>query len=175
MAVTEPFRNMSTRRKAALSKTDHASDTMNFAEISPLQIPPSLLLEADPSAANIATYLLDSWCFGVLDKENVVGACVVTPEKSHVAELSNLAISPDLQGKNWGTRLMRYVLTSLKARDIKRIELGTGTFGYQLAFYQRLGFRVESVVKNHFLDNYEEPVWENGIQHKDMLRLYLDL
>ncbi|CDI94197.1 IAA acetyltransferase [Pseudomonas aeruginosa PA38182] len=56
-----------------------------------------------------------------------------------------------------------------------RIELGTGTFGYQLAFYQRVGFRVDKVVKNYFLDNYDQPIYEMGIQHKDMLRLSLIL
>ncbi|WP_331435775.1 hypothetical protein [Photobacterium gaetbulicola] len=53
--------------------------------------------------------------------------------------------------------------------------MGTGTFGYQLAFYQREGFRVVGIDKDFFLDHYDEPVMENGIQHKDMLRLQLIL
>jgi hypothetical protein len=40
----------------------------------------------------------------------------------------------------------------------KRIELGTGSFGYQLMFYQRIGFRVENVWRDHFIDNYDEPI-----------------
>ncbi|SKA64261.1 hypothetical protein SAMN02745132_03842 [Enterovibrio nigricans DSM 22720] len=63
----------------------------------------------------------------------------------------------------------------LRQKGIRRIELGTGSFGYQLTYYQRLGFRVDRIIKNHFLDNYAEPICENGIQHKDMLRLYLEL
>ena len=55
----------------------------------------------------------------------------------------------------------------------ERIVLGTGTFGHQLKFYQRNGFRVDSVEKNFFLDNYSDPIYEDGIQHKDMLRLSL--
>ncbi len=31
------------------------------------------------------------------------------------------------------------------------------------------------VIKDHFLDNYPEPIFETGIQHKDMLRLYIQL
>jgi hypothetical protein len=55
-----------------------------------------------------------------------------------------------------------------------RLEAGTGTFGYQLAYYQREGFRVSAIDRNFFLDNYPEPIYENGIQHKDMPRLTLE-
>ena len=63
----------------------------------------------------------------------------------------------------------------MRKKSIKRLELGTGTFGYQLAYYQRHGFRVESVVRDHFLINYSQPIYEDGIQHRDMLRLIIEL
>ncbi len=50
----------------------------------------------------------------------------------------------------------------------------TGTFGYQLTFYQREGFRVDSIDKDFFLVNYEKPIYEAGIQLQDMLRLVLE-
>ncbi len=56
----------------------------------------------------------------------------------------------------------------------RRLEVGTGTFGYQLTWYQRNGFRVFAVERDFFLANYEEPIYENGIQLKDMLRLAVD-
>ncbi|MBN1779863.1 GNAT family N-acetyltransferase, partial [bacterium] len=56
----------------------------------------------------------------------------------------------------------------------RRLEVGTGTFGYQLAWYQREGFRVFAIERDFFLVNYEEPIYENGIQLKDMLRLAVD-
>ena len=64
------------------------------------------------------------------------------------------------------------MLSQLPSKGINRVELGTGTFGYQLIYYQRLGFRVESVVKDYFLRHYSESIYENGIQHQDSLRLY---
>lgn len=60
-------------------------------------------------------------------------------------------------------------------KGVSRVELGTGSFGHQLTYYQRHGFRVDAVVKDHFLIHYPEPLMEYGIQHKDMLRLYLEL
>lgn len=148
---------------------------ISFSEVTPQHIPASLLLEADPSASSIASYLLDSWCVIATSDDNVVAACVVKPIGTQRAELFNIAVSPDFQGKGCGTQLLRYMIQFVRAKDMKRLELGTGTFGYQLTFYQRMGFRVFDVVKDHFLDNYDEPIWENGVQHKDMLRLYLDL
>ncbi len=53
------------------------------------------------------------------------------------------------------------------------MEVGTGSFGYQLAFYQRHGFRVTSIDRDFFARNYPEPIFEDGIQLFDMLRLTL--
>jgi ribosomal protein S18 acetylase RimI-like enzyme len=78
----------------------------------------------------------------------------------------------EYQGKGIGTELLKFVLSKLPDYGIERVELGTGTFGYQLAYYQRLGFRVESVIKDYFLRNYSEAIYEHGVQHQDMLRLY---
>lgn len=149
--------------------------SMTITEVTPHQIPASLLLEADPSAASISTYLLDSWCLVATSSGQIIAACVVKPHDSSRAELFNIAVSPDFQGKGWGTQLLRHTIQYVRNKNMKRLELGTGTFGHQLTFYQRLGFRVYDVVQNHFLDNYDEPIWENGLQHKDMLRLYLNL
>lgn len=90
-------------------------------------------------------------------------------------ELFNISVSPEMQGQGVGKDLLQFVIESVQQHGINRIELGTGTFGYQLAFYQRLGFRVDSIIKNFFIDNYDEPIYELGIQHKDMLRLVLVL
>lgn len=67
------------------------------------------------------------------------------------------------------------MLTSLAGKGVLRVELGTGSFGHQLTYYQRHGFRVHAVLKDHFLIHYPEPLMEYGIQHKDMLRLSLVL
>nr|WP_273262506.1 hypothetical protein [Pseudomonas sp.] len=50
-----------------------------------------------------------------------------------------------------------------------------GSFGHQLTFYQRAGFRVVAVEPDYFLTHYPEPLFENGLQHRDRLRLALTL
>lgn len=148
---------------------------MHFAEVQPDQIPLSLLLEADPSEAVIQSYLPESLCFIAEDQSQVVAAAVLKTVSQNQVELMNISVLPDHQAKGIGSELLKFTLEQLRDRGYIRVELGTGTFGYQLTFYQRLGFRVDSVIKNHFLDNYPDSIFENGIQHKDMLWLYIDL
>lgn len=148
---------------------------MRYAESGADQVPISLLLEADPSEENIRVYLNGSWCFSASDKEAIVGVCVIKTIACGVAEIFNVSVLPDRQQSGIGSELLAYSLRQMRKKSIKRLELGTGTFGYQLAYYQRHGFRVESVVRDHFLINYSQPIYEDGIQHRDMLRLIMEL
>ncbi|MFL7013070.1 GNAT family N-acetyltransferase [Enterovibrio norvegicus] len=145
---------------------------MKYIEAKSSDIPLDLLLEADPSEASISSYLSDSWCFIASDNVRILAACVVKSLNDGLAEIYNVSVYPEYQGQGIGTALLTFVLSQLPNKGVTRVELGTGTFGYQLTYYQRLGFRVDSVVKDHFLRNYSEPIFEHGIQHQDMLRLY---
>jgi N-acetylglutamate synthase-like GNAT family acetyltransferase len=148
---------------------------MEFIEVDSNQVSLDLLLEADPSEESISSYLSDSWCYAALDNGRILAACVVKAQNSNLAEIVNVSVYPEYQGKLIGSELLVFALSQLSKKGISRAELGTGTFGYQLTYYQRLGFRVDSVVKDYFLLNYPDPIFENGIQHQDMLRLYKQL
>jgi len=133
-----------------------------------------LLILADPSEQAIKEYLDQSRCFIAYANDVVVGSCVLKPVGGGMLELMNIAVSPSNQQHGIGTRLLETVIDRMKESGAKGIEVGTGTFGYQLTFYQRQGFRVDRIDKDFFLKNYPEPIFENGIQHKDMLRLTLE-
>ena len=63
----------------------------------------------------------------------------------------------------------------LKARGARAVEIGTGNSSLdQLALYQKLGFRTTGIVAG-FLDDYPEPIVENGIACRDMVRLRVEL
>ena len=83
----------------------------------------------------------------------------------------SIAVHPDHQKSGYGTALLQWVLDFYRGSGARRLEVGTGTFGYQLAFYQRLGFRVTGIDHDFFVRNYPEPIFEDGIQLFDMLRL----
>ena len=148
---------------------------MEYVELEPREIPMALLLEADPSEDSIESYLDESWCYAVKQGNRILGVCVVKLIGENVAEIFNVSVSPAHQQRGIGSKVLAFALKQLAQHDVKRVELGTGTFGYQLTYYQRAGFRVDSVIKNHFIDHYPEPIFENGIQHQDMLRLYIEL
>lgn len=144
---------------------------INFKEISCDSIPLSLLLIADPSESKICDYLKNSICFGAFINNDLVCVCVTNSNAEGELELFNIVSLPNIQGQGVGSKLLKFVIAEFKSRNVSRLVLGTGTFGYQLVFYQRLGFRVNAVVKDFFIDNYDEPIYENGMQHCDMLRL----
>ncbi|MNO06893.1 putative N-acetyltransferase YvbK [compost metagenome] len=63
-----------------------------------------------------------------------------------------------------------------RAENVKTIEIGTGNSGMlQLALYQKCGFRIVGVDPDFFVRHYEEPIFENGIPCRDMIRMRLDL
>lgn len=148
---------------------------VEYRQIDTCSVPMSLLLEADPSELSISKYFSRSLCFAAYEQGEMMGACVVKLLASSKSEICNIAVFPKAQNMGIGSGLLKHVVDNLAELGVIEIGLGTGTFGYQLAFYQRLGFRVDGVIKNYFIDNYDEPIYENGLRHVDMLRLTLTL
>lgn len=142
-------------------------------EVPAAEAPMELLLLADPSEEKIRSYLPESRCFVVSRGAVVVGACVVQPCGGGRHELMSIAVHPAHQKAGYGTALLQWVIELYRRAGARQLEVGTGTFGYQLAFYQRQGFRVTSIDHDFFVRNYPEPIFEDGIQLFDMLRLTL--
>ena len=142
-------------------------------EVPVINAPIELLLLADPSEDKIRAYLSGSKCFIALIGAVVVGACVVQPRGTDTHELMSIAVHPAHQKSGHGTALLKWVIDFFRNAGARQLEVGTGTFGYQLAFYQRHGFRVISIDRDFFVKNYPEPIFEDGIQLFDMLRLTL--
>lgn len=148
--------------------------TVEIQEVPHTKAPIELLLEADPSLEKIKAYLPHSKCFVAIHQGKPVGAYVVRLIAPAVYELMSIAVSPEHQRKGIGSELLRHAVDAVHDIGARRLEVGTGTFGYQLAWYQREGFRAYIVERDFFLVNYKEPIYENGIQLKDMLRLAVD-
>ena len=142
-------------------------------EVPVADAPVELLLLADPSEEKIRSYLPGSKCFVASRGADVVGACVVQPRGAGLQEIMSIAVRPDCQKSGYGTALLRWVIEFFRRSGARELEVGTGTFGYQLAFYQRQGFRVTRIDQDFFVRNYPEPIVECGIPLLDMLRLTL--
>lgn len=149
--------------------------SLQIQEVPVTDAPIALLLLADPSEDTIRSYLSRSKCFVASIDVVVVGACVVQPRGTDTHELMSIAVHPADQKCGHGTALLKWVIEFYRSAGARVLTVGTGTFGYQLAFYQRQGFRVAHIDHDFFVKNYPEPIFEDGIQLFDMLRLTLRL
>ena len=109
--------------------------TLKINPIASENAPMALLLEADPSEQKVKAYLQKSNCFVAKLAEKMIGVYVLLPIQEDTIELMNIAVEPALQGKGIGRILLQHAIESAKRLGAKRLELGTGTFGYQLTFY----------------------------------------
>lgn len=139
------------------------------------ETPWDLLLAADPEKEKIIEYLENGETYLALDNGKVVGAYVVSQISPHIIEIKNIAVVESNQGKGIGKELVFDAIKRAKEQHATRIEVGTGNSSIdQLAFYQKCGFRITGVVKDFFTKNYKNPIVENGIQCRDMIRLAID-
>jgi ribosomal protein S18 acetylase RimI-like enzyme len=134
--------------------------------------PYHLLLLADPSKEMIDSYLEDAEMYIAESGNNMVGVYVLYPLSPATVEIKNIAIDSPLQGQGIGKILLMSASTMAKEKGFETITIGTSNASIaQLYLYQQQGFEITGIKKNFFLDNYSEPIYENGIQCKHMLML----
>lgn len=140
------------------------------------EIPYDLLLLADESVEAINKYIHQSDIF-VLDRDNVTIAVYVLQKISvDTIEIKNIAVDTVFQGQGIGQELLKDAINRAKERGFKEIIIGTGDAGIkQLYLYQKVGFEIYDIKHRFFLDNYPEPIIENGIQLKHMIMLKKEL
>lgn len=138
--------------------------------------PMPLLLLADPSEKNILKYLDHSDIYVALENEIMIGVYVLKNIGPSKVELMNIAVAESHQGMGVGKALVQHAIEAAKNSRMQSIELGTGNSSIQqLALYQKCGFRMKEIVHDYFIEQYDEPIYENGIQCRDMVRLGIDL
>lgn len=139
-------------------------------------VPMDLLLLADPSKEKILTYVQSGSCYAAYHDQDVIGVYVLLSLSQQTVEIINVAVKESWQGKGIGKQLIRHAIAEAKAAGFHTVEIGTGNSSIQqLALYQKCGFRMTSIDHDFFLKHYDEPIFENGIQCMDMVRLSLTL
>ena len=151
------------------------SADLKIRKISSNEAPMNLLLVADPAESVVRDYIRISHCFQAEKSGAIVGVYVLQPLDSSRFELINIAVAPKYQNQGIGTKLLNHAIRSARKLGAKQLQVGTGSFGYQLAFYQRADFRVSSIKKDFFLKHHDKPIFELGIQLKDMIILSIEL
>lgn len=139
-------------------------------------IPYELLLMADPSRELIEKYIATGKCYLAYLRSEIVGVLVLNEVSSDCIEIKNIAISLLHQGLGFGKQLLRFAEENCHHLGYSKLIIGTGNSSIgQLGLYQKEGFEIERVVKNFFVDNYDEPIFENGIQCKHLIFLEKNL
>ncbi|WP_379159883.1 GNAT family N-acetyltransferase [Paenibacillus sp. sgz5001063] len=140
------------------------------------ETPFDLLLLADPSKEIVKEYLGRGQCLVALINEEIIGVMVLIRTRPETIEIVNIAVQEDYQGMGIGKQLIGYSIVKAREEKVKTIEIGTGNSSVnQLMLYQRCGFRITGVDRDFFVRHYEEEIYENGIQCRDMIRLSLDI
>lgn len=140
------------------------------------QYPMELLLLADPSQQLVEQYVQRGDCFIAENEQEAVGVYVLLPTRPATVELVNIAVAEHTQGSGIGKQLIAHAIATSKLQGYKTIQVGTGNSSIgQLALYQKCGFRIVGVDVDFFVKHYDEDIFENGIQCRDMIRLELEL
>jgi GNAT superfamily N-acetyltransferase len=130
---------------------------------------PLLLLaeESEPGLRWGLANLVDT-VYRADDGDALVGAATMQ-WRADPCEIMELAIAPERQGQGLGKQLVAWLVDEARRRGKQAILVGTANASIDnIAFYQKCGFRMDSVRKDYFW-YYREPVFENGIQIRDML------
>ena len=129
-----------------------------------------LLLLADPEEEAIDKYINDCEIFEFYHKDILIGQGAIKQLSSTIYEIKNFAIYEKFHNCGYGKILLN-LLCKKYLENFKNIEILVGTSEQGVGFYKKCGFQFSHVIKDFFVTNYKQPIFENGIQCKDMFYL----
>ena len=129
----------------------------------------TLLLLADEQEDMIDRYL-DKGKMYVLDDGGVKCECVITDEGNGILEIKNIATVSQHQNKGYARTLIEFVVKNYK-EQYTILQVGTGDSPLTIPFYEKCGFVRSHIIPNFFIDNYDHPIYEGGVQLVDMVYL----
>lgn len=134
----------------------------------------SLLLLADPYEPMIRRYLQDAEVYLLKEGDTPLTIAAITgyPSDCRACELKNLATAPNYQRQGHASYLLNYLFSRYGAIYST---MYVGTTQTALPFYYRLGFQDSHILPRFFIDNYPDPIYEEGVQCVDMLYLKKEL
>lgn len=146
-------------------------------EIRKTDTPPwELLLLGDESPESVAHYIERATCYVATAENRAVGVCMVIPTHPFTVEIVNLAVDPAFQGRGIGSDLIFYALRKAREEGHRRIEIATGNVeSGPLRLYRSFGFEPVEIERDYFPKYYPAPIFENGRECRDLVRLRMEL
>ena len=132
-----------------------------------------LLLLADEQENMIDLYLDKSRMY-VLEDDGMKSECVVVNMRNDVLEIKNIATVPQYQRKGYAKALINFIVEKYKGK-YAIVQVGTGDSPLTVPFYEKCGFVRSHTIPRFFTENYDHPIYENGVQLVDMVYLQRQL
>ena len=130
----------------------------------------SLLLLADEQEDMIDRYLDQGEMFVLKIDGRVATVCVTVVLENGCCEVKNLATEPALQGHGYGRAMLDFICAHYHGR-CPAVYVGTGDSPLTVPFYEKCGFVRAHLIPNFFIDHYDHPIIEAGVQLVDMIYL----
>ena len=126
-----------------------------------------LLLEADPEIEVVKKYIDKGDMYVLFEDDNIpVAEIIITKVNDEECELKNIATSKSVRGIGYAGKLISYVF-EIYSKKYKRMIVGTTE--NMIPFYVLKGFnKYHHTVKNFFIDNYKEPIYDGELHCIDM-------
>lgn len=128
-----------------------------------------LLLLADEQPQMVERYMNKGRMF-VLDDDGIKAECLVTDEGDGVLEIKNIAVLPHFQRKSYGKAMIDFLIRTFST-TYSVLQVGTGDSPLTVPFYEKCGFKRHHIIKDFFINNYDHPIIEAGVQLRDMVYL----
>ncbi|GGI10337.1 GNAT family N-acetyltransferase [Gottfriedia solisilvae] len=146
---------------------------INFSEIKHITDEHwKLLLLADPSRDMVESYIKEGKVYIIMENRKILGIIVLVENSPNEIEIKNIAVDPKYQGKGYGRKFLQFAISKSKMLGYERLVICTGNSSiHQLSLYQNCGFQIVDTIFDFFVQNYEEEIWENGIQCRDLIKL----
>jgi len=139
-------------------------------------IPYDLLLLADEEQAAIDRYIHQSDIYVVENNNEVTGVYALFPVDKETAEIKAIAVSESHQNRGIGKFMLRDAELRAGARGYIKLIIGTPSIAQkQLSIYQKAGFTLYETKKDFFIEYYSKPIYEDGVQLRDMSMLMKSL
>lgn len=151
---------------------------LNIKKITAREAPYDLLYDADPSREAVADYLSRGECYAAfIDGIPIpAGVCVLLRTRPFTMEIVNIAVDETFRRRGIAKKMIACCMERAREAGCGVLEVGTGNSGMaQLALYQKCGFSITSVDIDFFRKHYQEPIFENGIECRHMIRLSMEL
>ncbi|MDR6371966.1 ribosomal protein S18 acetylase RimI-like enzyme [Chryseobacterium bernardetii] len=148
-------------------------ENFTFSLLNPdTEIPYHLLLLADETKEAINQYIFKSDIYLLYDCTENIAVMALYKNNNTELEIKNIAVIESYRSKGIGSILMNKAKEIAKEYHYKTLTVGTSDTGFQqIRFYEKNGFIKSGILKDFFIENYPDPIYENGLQMRDMVIL----